>query len=364
MKVAFYSPIKPPDHPVPSGDRLMARLLIAALRAGGAEVDVISTFRSFHKEPPRDGLAALKAAAAAEVSRIAELWQCGGTPDLFVAYHPYYKAPDLIGPELAGRFSIPYITLEASYSRRRNASGWAEMQALVATSIDTAAVNISMTERDREGLINNFPSQHSALLPPFLDVEPYQTRQPAPVPGRLIAVAMMRPGDKLDSFRMLADALSHIQNTEWTLTIVGDGPARMEVEGLFAGFDVGRIRWLGQLEQDRIAQELAAGSIYVWPGCGEAYGLAYLEAQASGLPVVAQAVAGVPAVVLDGRTGLLTPEGDIAAYAAAIRRLLTAEDERLRLARDARDFVRDDRSLPAASRRLMDIIAQFTGLTA
>lgn len=340
----------------------MARLLIRALELGGAEVDVASTLRSFRKEPPQDGLAALCAEASAETARIAERWHRDGAPDLFVTYHPYYKAPDLIGLELARRFSIPYVTVEASYSRRRNESGWREMQAFVAASIDCAAVNISMTERDREGLLGNFPAAHSALLPPFLDVAPFDAIPSAPQEGRLVTVAMMRPGDKLDSFRVLAEALAMIGDCAWTLSIIGDGPARPEVEALFSGFDSGRIAWLGQLDQDGIAEQLARASIYVWPGCGEAYGLSYLEAQAVGLPVVAQAIAGVPAVVIDGRTGLLTPADDSAAYAAAIRGLISDEGERRRLAQGARDFARGERSLPSASRRLMTIISEFTGL--
>ncbi|MGO6785324.1 glycosyltransferase family 1 protein, partial [Rhizobium ruizarguesonis] len=42
MRVAFYAPMKSPNHPVPSGDRLMARLLIRALELGGHKVDVVS----------------------------------------------------------------------------------------------------------------------------------------------------------------------------------------------------------------------------------------------------------------------------------------------------------------------------------
>lgn len=364
MKVAFYSPIKPPDHPVPSGDRLMARLLMRALTLGGAAVEVVSTLRSFRKEPSPDGLARLVGDAGAEIAGIAGLWERDGAPDLFLAYHPYYKAPDLIGPTLARRFSIPYVTVEASYSRRRNDSGWREVQAHVATSIEAAAVNISMTERDRDGLAGNFADVRSALLPPFIDVAPFAVRPPAPVAGRLITVAMMRPGDKFESFHMLASALTLVADADWTLTIIGDGPVRGEVETLFSGFDRRRVNWLGQLDESGIAAELARASVHVWPGCGEAYGLAYLEAQAAGLPVVAQAIAGVPAVVIDGRTGVLTPAGEVKAYAAAIRRLLSDDAERARLALGARAFASDERSLPAASRRLMDIIETFTGLTA
>jgi glycosyltransferase involved in cell wall biosynthesis len=363
MKVAFYSPIKPPGHPVPSGDRLMARLLIQALELGGADVEVVSEFRSFRKAPPVDGLVELRAQAETELARIAAGWRRDGVPDLFFAYHPYYKAPDLVGPELSRKFAIPYVTVEASYSRRRNESGWRDMQAFVAGAVEAATINFSMTERDREGLLANFPAARTAILPPFLDAAPYLAHRPEPERGWLVTVAMMRPGDKLDSYSMLAAALADVKEAAWSLSVVGDGPARPEIEGLFASLPSERIVWHGQLGQGEIARLLARSSIYLWPGVGEAYGLAYLEAEAAGLPVIAQEIAGVPSVVIHGRTGILTPAGDVAAYAGAIRRLLSDEQERSRLARGARDFVRDERSLEAGSQRLMSLIHEFTGLT-
>ena len=363
MKIAFYSPIKPPGHPVPSGDRLMARLLIRALELEGAEVEVVSELRAFRKEPPAHGMADLMAEADAETARIADVWRRDGAPDLFFTYHPYYKAPDLLGPELSRRFSIPYVTVEASYSRRRNESGWREMQASVRGAVQAAAVNISMTERDREGLLGNFPAVRTAILPPFLDAAPFLMHEPRPEKGRLATVAMMRHGDKLDSYRLLAAALADIRDLPWSLSIVGDGPARPEVEALFAGLPPERVVWHGQMEQAEIAHLLARSSAYVWPGVGEAYGLAYLEAEAAGLPVIAQEIAGVPSVVIHGGTGILTPADDVAAYAGAIGRLLSDDKERARLARRARDFVRHERSLEAGSKRLMAIIHEFTGLT-
>ena len=78
-------------------------------------------------------------------------------------------------------------------------------------------------------------------------------------------------------------------------------------------------------------------------------------------PVVAQATAGVPEVVIDGRTGLLTPAGDIAAYGEAIRRLLTNDVKREQLAAQARRFVREERSLTKAAKQLDAIVKQYTG---
>lgn len=362
MKIAFYSPLKSPHHPVPSGDRLMANLLVAALERGGAVVDIVSELRSFTKEPSEARLAALRAEAAVEVERVGHVWRKQGPPDLWFAYHPYYKAPDLLGPALARKFSIPHVTAEASLSARRDRSGWGGMQAPVTEAVTTAAVNICMTVRDRIGLIEMVPQARTAMLPPFLDASAFLSLEPSPDPIRLVTVAMMRPGDKMDSYRMLAASLAMLGDLDWRLEIVGDGPCRSDVEALFAGFAPGRIIWHGEQNQAEIAAILSRAGIYVWPGCGEAYGLAYLEAQAAGLPVVAQAIAGVPEVVVDGRTGLLTAPGDVTAYADAIRALLTESRRRAELAVNARQFVGRERSLEMAAARLAAIIKEFTGL--
>ena len=254
------------------------------------------------------------------------------------------------------------MTAEASYSRRRDASGWREWQAPVREAVSIADVNICMTARDRVGLLEIVPGAKTAMLAPFLDASAFLAVTPTPQPGRLVTVAMMRPGDKMDSYRMLAASLALLEDLPWTLEIVGDGPCRPDVEALFAGFAQGRILWHGELSQAEIARTLSRASIYTWPGCGEAYGLAYLEAQAAGLPVVAQAIAGVPEVVLDGRTGLLTPPGDIENHAAAIRALLTDDVKRRELAARAREFVTEERSLEGAAARLKAILREFTGV--
>lgn len=356
MKIAFHAPLKSPDHPVPSGDRLMARLLIEALAQAGHEVMVASHLRSFSSDPDGAGRAAIEQAASAEVARLTALWQAGGAPDAWFCYHPYYKAPDLIGPELARRFGFAYVTAEASYSARRNQGQWAENQRRLAQTIGAAAVNICLTRRDRDGLAAAIPDGRTALLQPFIDPSPYVAVEPAPQPHALVTVAMMRPGDKMESYRMLAAALSQLQHLPWTLSVAGDGALRGEVEALFSAVEGGRIVWHGECGTAEIAALLGTSAVYAWPGTGEAYGLAYLEAQAAGLPVVAQATAGVPEVVRHGVTGLLTPPGDVGAYAAALERMLTEDAMRQDMARAARRFVVEECSLARASQRLDDIL--------
>lgn len=361
MKIAFYAPLKAPDHPVPSGDRLMARQLVTCLTRAGHQVVLASGLRAFLRDSAdAPGLAALKAEAEAEAMRLSALWRAEGAPDLWFCYHPYYKAPDLIGPALCRAFGLPYATAEASYSARRNTGVWAETQADILAAVRGAAVNIGLTARDRAGLAAAAPEAVIAPLKPFID-DALLTAPPQSEPHRLVTVAMMRAGDKFSSFQALAAALGHIADRPWRLSVVGDGPLRGDVEALFAGFGAGRVDWLGQQAPENVAKILGRGALYVWPGCGEAYGLAYLEAQAAGLPVAAWRTAGVPEVVADGVTGRLTPPGDAAAYAAAIAGLLDDEGERRRLAANARARVAADHSLPAAAAALEAILRCFVG---
>ena len=358
MRVAFYAPMKSPNHPVPSGDRLMARLLIRALELGGHEVEVVSEFRTYAATP--EAAAELEPAIHGELERLRLKWKSEPRPELWFCYHPYYKSPDPIGPAISAEFAIPYVTAEASYAAKRDRTGWAARQKLVGEAIMQAAVNISFTERDQAGLEAAFPGVKFAQLKPFIDTALFDMVLPKPDPRRLMTVAMMRAGDKLDSYAMLAKALRLVEDRPWTLAVIGDGPMRPQVEALFAGLS-GRIEWLGERNAAEIAALLGQGGIYPWPGCGEAYGLAYLEAQAVGLPVVAQKTAGVPAVVEDGVTGLLTPDGDIAAYAAAITTLLDDRERRDAMGQAARRFVLEERSLAMSARALNGILRDHAG---
>ena len=83
MKIAFYAPLKSPDHPVPSGDRLMARMLVAALRAGGHEVAVVSDLRSFMTTASDAEFHELEQRAAGEITRLRQDWTRDGAPDLW-----------------------------------------------------------------------------------------------------------------------------------------------------------------------------------------------------------------------------------------------------------------------------------------
>lgn len=362
MKIAFYAPLKSPHHPVPSGDKLMARLLVAALERGGHEVTLISELRSYSRLGKVEAYAEIEEQARVEVARISGLWTAGPRTDIWFSYHPYYKAPDLLGPVLAERFEMPYVTAESSYSGRRNIGHWTRMQDRVLAGIKFASVNICFTIRDRDGIAAAAPGALTAMLRPFIEPDPFLVlpRKGDVASHRLITVAMMRDGDKMDSYRLLADALARLSpKLPWTLSVIGDGATTAEVHSIFARFGAGRITWHGEASTAEVAALLSRSALYVWPGYGEAYGLAFLEAQAAGLPIVAMNVAGVPEVVEHEVTGLLTPAGDPDAFARSIERLLTDNAERARMGTAARQRILAEHTLERAAKALDEILIQW-----
>lgn len=351
VKIAFHTPLNRYGDGAPSGDRLMARQLVTLLEELGHAVEIVAAERSFMLEPDPALLAAHRSAAQGVVARLSERWQTPqARPDLFFTYHCHYRAPDLIGPSLVECFALPYLVAEASDAQKRFDGPWAEAAALARTAILRADLHLCMTERDREGLARLIPEPDRLIdLPPFLlGVEEVPEHSAAPrggnKPVRLIAVAMMRQGNKANCYLFLAQTLARIADLPWTLTLIGDGPERPAIEAAFAGFPPGRIRFLGRQTRADILSELATHDLFVWPGLNEAYGVVYLEAQAAGLAVAALNSGGVPAVVERDRSALLAAHGDDVALAAMIARLIGDSELRARMGAAARHFAREERN--------------------
>ncbi len=351
MKIAFHTPLNRYGDGAPSGDRLMARQLVTLIEELGHAVEIVPSERSFMREPDPALLAAHKQAAQSVIASLAERWQAPeARPDLFFTYHCHYRAPDLIGPALAERFGLPYLLAEASDAQKRFDGPWAEAATLAREAILRADLHLCMTERDREGLGRLIPEPERLIdLPPFLlgvDDIPERSAavRPADEPVRLIAVAMMRQGNKAACYHFLARTLARISDLSWTLTLIGDGPERPAIEAAFAGFPPDRISFLGRCERADILSQLTTHDLFVWPGLNEAYGVVYLEAQAAGLPIAALDSGGVPAVVAQDRTALLAPHGDEVGLAGVMARLIGDPALRARMGAAAQGFARNERN--------------------
>jgi glycosyltransferase involved in cell wall biosynthesis len=364
MRVAFYAPLKPPAHPTPSGDRRIARLLLEALRRRGHDVRVVSDFRSYEGAGDRAKQDEIERRGAREAERLLRTKLKRWRPEAWFTYHLYQKAPDWLGPPIAKRLAIPYLVAEAAYAPRRARGRWDRGLRAVKDALQQADTVLMLNPNDEEcvaPLLRSGAGRSHEIDPilampefavwrrrarsrpgaaepilPFLDAQALlgsieqreaaraamarEHRIPADRPW-LLAVAMMREGDKLASYRVLAAALSRLKRPAWRLLVAGDGRARRDVRRAFAPVK-DRVHWLGALPEARLRRVYFASDVFVWPAINEAIGMAILEAQAAGLPVVAGKVGAIPAIVAHRATGLLVPEGDTAAFRAAVFKAL------------------------------------------
>ncbi|OGL25637.1 MAG: hypothetical protein A3G44_03070 [Candidatus Rokubacteria bacterium RIFCSPLOWO2_12_FULL_73_47] len=138
--------------------------------------------------------------------------------------------------------------------------------------------------------------------------------------GRLVPVK---------GFDLLVEALPRLaaEVPSARVLLVGDGPERAALEARARALGVAaRLHVTGATPE--VAAHLAAADVLAAPSRNEGMGRALVEAMALGLPVVATAVGGIPAVVEDGGCGRLVPPGDADALAAALAGL--GRDARLR----------------------------------
>ena len=297
-------------------------------------------------------------------------------PDLWFTYHLYYKAADWFGPEAAAALGVPYVVAEASYAPKRTGGPWDLSHRRVAAAVGQAAAVLCLNPNDAPCLAPLMPDPSRLIdFPPFIDIAPYRDAPADRADGRaaiaaahglpeaavwLLAVGMMRAGDKAASYAALARALARMDAPEdWRLIVVGDGAARPGIEQALDAATRGRAVYAGALDEAGLARYYAAADLMAWPAVAEAFGMAMLEGQASGLPVVAGDVGGVKGVVDHGRSGLLTPPGDDDAFAVALAALIGDAARRRAFGAAGRARVAERQSLQAAGRRLEALLERI-----
>ena len=156
---------------------------------------------------------------------------------------------------------------------------------------------------------------------------------PGKRPAVLLHASNFRPVKRVgDTVRALAQVR---RMRPVVLVLVGDGPERASVEALASSLGVrDSVAFAG--ERRSLGDLFAHADLFLLPSEQESFGLAALESLASGVPVVASEVGGVPEVVTHGETGWLVPPRDPAAMAAAVIALLADPVRRGAMGRAAR----------------------------
>jgi glycosyltransferase involved in cell wall biosynthesis len=167
----------------------------------------------------------------------------------------------------------------------------------------------------------------------------------------------------IDACRILA-----ARGVDVECLLVGDGPDEPDLARRVADAGLGeRVRFLGRLDQNEVravlarADAVAAPSVPTSNGRREGIPVALMEAMASGVPVVASRLSGIPELVEDGRSGLLVEPRDAGSLAAALQRLAEDHDLRRRLGAAGRVKVEQEFDLRQSARRLSERFASEVG---
>jgi glycosyltransferase involved in cell wall biosynthesis len=155
------------------------------------------------------------------------------------------------------------------------------------------------------------------------------------------------------------------RNVDFVCELIGSGPDRAALERQVedAGLTA-RIRFLGECKREQVAARLAAADVVVAPsvptsnGRREGIPVVLMEAAASGKPIVASGISGIPELVEEGQQGYLVPPRDVAALTEALLRLARDASLRRELGTAGREKVLREFDLTSNAAELADRFAR------
>lgn len=215
-----------------------------------------------------------------------------------------------------------------------------------ATTLATQARDLAPVAHARVSVIpNGVDPSRFADTPPFTHARPYILAV-----GRLV---------RQKGFDILLEAFASVRvPTPIDLLIAGDGPERTALEALRARLALqDRVHLLGVQSQDRLAALYRGASIVSCPSRWEGLPLVCLEGMASGRPVVATSVDGIPDAVRHDDTGILVPPERADVLGAVLTKLLLDPLARQRLGANAHRAARDFFAWPAIANRYLAILS-------
>jgi glycosyltransferase involved in cell wall biosynthesis len=194
------------------------------------------------------------------------------------------------------------------------------------------------------------PAHRLHVVPNGVDPERFRPAAPHGRAGlAAVWLGVMNPVKRLD---VLLRALA--ETPDVSLRLVGAGPTRGPVSRTVRELGLSaRVTMCGFVDDP--APVFAGADVFVLPSAAEAFPLALLQAMASGLPVIASRVGGIPELVRDGVDGLLVPADDPAALAGALRTMAGDRQARAEMGRRARERVVAQFSLDTCVARLLHV---------
>ena len=205
------------------------------------------------------------------------------------------------------------------------------------------------------------PAQAVRVIPNGVDAQTFhpaaENERPSGGPVRLLFVGRVVFQKGLD---VLLRALAALPaGLAWELEIIGDGEQRATLTAEAARLDLAeRITFAGWCDRAGIAERYRAADVFVFPSRDEGMPNVVLEAMASGLPIVATAIAGSEDLVREGENGHLVPPDDAASLTAALARLLADPAGCRALGRASRAIVERDYTWARVAAEYLEMIRE------
>lgn len=220
-----------------------------------------------------------------------------------------------------------------------NLRGGGAMQPLLRLLIPRAAAAVAVSEAVRESLESaGIALPDAVVIPNGVDLSAFPVLKPAPAGDPFTAAFLGRLTDE-KGVRILLQAAGLLRSERRIRFVVaGDGPLRAEVEAV-SRTGPGRVEYLGH--QEDVLGVYQPAAVIVVPSLSEGLGLTAIEAMASGRPVIASRVGGLPEVLLHNETGLFVPPADPEALARAIMALMQDPALRVQMAAAGRARVEE-----------------------
>ncbi len=210
----------------------------------------------------------------------------------------------------------------------KGAAGFYRVAEMVAAPFATRLITVA--EHDRELALRKRVGQADQIrtihcgVPAIADA---LHAMPERDPPHIVMIARF---DVQKDHQTLFRALADLQELNWTLELIGDGPREARLRALGESLGIAsRVQFPG-LRSD-VAERLAQAQLFVLTSNYEGFPISILEAMRAGLPVIASNVGGVSESVQDGRTGRVVPPRDVAATRAALKQLLSSSRLRMEL---------------------------------
>jgi glycosyltransferase involved in cell wall biosynthesis len=264
---------------------------------------------------------------------------------------------DIDGCFVADRLSIPYICCVKGVhgDEQRFERGWARLELYGLSLLERRnarraplVLSPSAYCQGRIASAYGVPAERNLVLSEGITLDTWLT-DPASWaeederrdPHTVLCVCRQYPRkrviDLVTAFRRVLDRLP-----EARLVIIGDGPEHAGIAAEIRRQQLdGAVQLLGALpSHGEVREWYRRSSVFCLPSRQEGFGIVFLEAMASGLPVVSIADTAIPEVVPHAEAGLLVPPGDLEALAEALVQLLADPERRARFRRFGREHVR------------------------